>query len=328
MGLSEPQELAARIRQGSVRAIARGLSWIESGHRDSERLMDALYPHSGRAHIIGITGAPGAGKSTLTTALTRVVREHGLSVGIIAVDPSSPFSGGSILGDRIRMTDIGGDAGVFIRSMATRGALGGVCAAARDAVDLLDAAGKEIVIIETVGVGQDEIDIMRLAHTVLVVSVPGLGDEIQAMKAGIIEIADVHVVNKADKEGADRTIAELHSVIALSDTPEGGWETPIVSCVASSGKGAAELFAKVQSHEGHLRASGEWRMREQEMAEARVLKLAQQAIARALEHPIDTHRQRAVSDALERVTARELSPRACARLLLGHVSERERTTSV
>ncbi len=213
---SDVSDVARRIRSGSVRALARGLSWIEAGRDAAEALTDQLYSCSGRAHVIGITGAAGSGKSTLTSALTRAIRARGLTAGILAVDPSSPFSGGSILGDRIRMTEISGDPAVFIRSMATRGALGGLCAAARDAVDLMDAAGKDVVIVETVGVGQDEVDIMRLAHTIVVVSVPGLGDDIQAMKAGIVEIADVHVVNKADREGADRTVAELRGRLAAA----------------------------------------------------------------------------------------------------------------
>jgi LAO/AO transport system kinase len=316
---SDADDLASSIRTGSIRALARGLSWIESGRPEGEQLMERLYPHSGRAHVIGITGAPGAGKSTLTTALTRVIREHDLSVGIIAVDPSSPFSGGSILGDRIRMTDIGGDPGVFIRSMATRGALGGLCAAARDSVDLLDAAGKRVVIVETVGVGQDEIDIMRLAHTVVVVSVPGLGDDIQAMKAGLIEIADIHIVNKADRDGADRTIAELQNMLALSMPATGAWTTPVVPSVATTSTGAVDLFDHVRRHAAFLKDTGEWRAREQRMAEARVLKLAQQIVAAALADPIDTHRA-LVADAMTRVAARELSPLACARLLLGRVS--------
>ena len=319
-------EAVQRIRAGSVRAMARGLSWIESGGQLAEALTDALYPFSGAAHVVGITGSPGSGKSTLTSALTRVIRAAGASVGIVAVDPSSPFSGGSILGDRIRMAEIGSDPGVFIRSMATRGALGGLCAAARDAVDLLDVAGKDIVIVETVGVGQDEVDIMRLAHTTLVVSVPGLGDDIQAMKAGIIEIADIHVINKADREGADRTAADIRNVLALGHSST-MWEPPVLSCVAPTGAGVGALHGQITAHATHLKTTGEWQARERRLAESRVLKIAQQLVADGLKRPLDGDRA-LLADALARVMARELSPLRCARTLLSQVSDRERTVHV
>src|SRR6266705_3316286 len=200
--ISGVQTLASQILEGSTNALARGLTWAESGGKRAEALSARLYPHTGRAQIVGVTGAPGSGKSTLVRGLALVARARGRTGGVIAVDPSSPFSGGAILGDRIRMNDLALDAGIFIRSMATRGALGGLCRAAADAVDLMDAAGWDLVLVETVGVGQDEVDVMRLAHSILVVSVPGLGDDVQALKAGVLEIADVHVVNKADREGA------------------------------------------------------------------------------------------------------------------------------
>src|SRR4030095_6614632 len=187
--------LAQRIIEGSTRALARGLTWVESGGARAEALAARLYPHTGRAQIVGVTGAPGSGKSTRARTLALVARARGRTVGVLAVDPSSPFTGGAILGDRIRMSDLALDPGVFIRSMATRGALGGLSRAAADGVDLMDAAGLGLILVETVGVGQDEVDVMRLAHTVVVVSVPGLGDDVQALKAGVLEIADLHVVN-------------------------------------------------------------------------------------------------------------------------------------
>src|SRR6059036_2232756 len=223
---SDVESLASQIVEGSTRALARGLTWVESPGTRAEALCARLYPHTGRAQIVGVTGAPGSGKSTLARALALVARARGRTVGILAVDPSSPFSGGAVLGDRIRMNDLTLDPGVFIRSMATRGALGGLCRAAADAIDVLDAAGRSLILVETVGIGQDEVDVMRVAHTVVVVSVPVLGDDVQALKAGILEIADLHVVNKADREGADRTIAELRAMLTLMPAAEEAWTTP------------------------------------------------------------------------------------------------------
>src|SRR5205807_9867169 len=230
---SDVESLATQIVEGSTRALARGLTWVESGGARAEALCARLYPSTGRAQVVGLTGAPGSGKSTLARALALVARARGRTMGILAVDPSSPFTGGAILGDRIRMNDLALDPGVFIRSMATRGALGGLSRAAADAVDLMDAAGWNLVLAETVGVGQDEVDVMRLAHTVVVVSVPGLGDDIPALKAGLLEIADIHVVNKADREGANRTVAELRAMLALLPIPPGAWLPPLPACAAA-----------------------------------------------------------------------------------------------
>src|SRR5919198_905376 len=229
--------LAGEVVEGLPRALARALTWVESAGDRAETLAARLYAHTGRAHVIGITGAPGSGKSTLVRALARLARQRGRTVGVLAVDPSSPFTGGAILGDRIRMNDLSLDPGVFIRSMATRGALGGLCRAAADAVDLMDAAGRDVVFVETVGVGQDEVDIMRVAHTVVVVSVPGLGDDVQALKAGILEVADIHVVNKADREGADRTIAELRAMLTLMPPPAGVPVPPVLRASAAREEG-------------------------------------------------------------------------------------------
>jgi LAO/AO transport system kinase len=321
-----PQELAGQIRDGSIRALARGLSWVEARTAAGSALVDLVFPFTGRAHIVGMTGAPGAGKSTLTAALVKVARERGTTVGILAVDPSSPYSGGSILGDRIRMSELGSDPAVFIRSMATRGALGGLCTAAREAVDLMDAAGKDLIVVETVGVGQDEVDIMRLAHTTALVSVPGLGDEIQTMKAGIIEIANLHVVNKADRDGADRTAAELQSMLVMSPVNPGGWTPPIVSCIASTGRGVEAVFDQIQRHERYLRQTGGWLECEYRMAESRVLKLAQEIVASTL-RPIDHNSGRA-SREVSRVADRSLSPRQCARALIEEATRERGTTHV
>jgi len=208
-------DLESRVLAGDTRAIARLLSRAESGIAESRPTLDAMFAHAGRAHVVGITGVPGSGKSTLVAKLAAQVRSTGRRVAVVAVDPSSPFSGGAILGDRIRMGDLAGDAGIFVRSMATRGALGGLANGTLEAVDVLDAAGFDMVMIETVGVGQDEVDVARAAHTTVVVSAPGLGDDIQAIKSGLLEVADVLVVNKADREGADRTERDLMHMLEL-----------------------------------------------------------------------------------------------------------------
>ncbi len=312
MTTSDVAGLGDQIREGSTRGLARGLTWVEAGGQRAEALCCYLYPETGRAHIIGITGSPGSGKSTLARALAWAARARGLTVGIIAVDPSSPFTGGAILGDRIRMNDLALDPGVFIRSMATRGALGGLCRAAADAVDLMDAAGRHIVIVETVGVGQDEVDIMRVAHTVVVVSVPGLGDDIQALKAGILEIADIHVVNKSDREGADRTVAELRAMLTLMPAAPGTWVPPVLPCVAVREEGIEALLDALFGHMATLKTSGELERRRARIAEARVLKIAQDLAAEAVVRPNSD----AAGRLLEQVARRELAPHACARAIL------------
>jgi LAO/AO transport system kinase len=314
------QELALEIRTGSTRSLARGLSWVERGGRRAEALVEALYADARGSHIIGLTGAPGAGKSTLVQALVQEARRRGLTVGVLAVDPSSPYSGGAILGDRIRMGDVALDPGVFIRSMATRGALGGLCRQAGDAIDVLCASGRRVVFVETVGVGQDEVDIMRVAHTTVVVSVPGLGDDIQALKAGLVEIADIHAVNKADREGADRTVAELKTMLSMERRASGVWRPPVLPCVAFNGTGLPTLFDHMVDHFEHLRSTGELLVRERRMAEARVLKLAQAMVADTFRLP-EADLQSELSAQVERVAQRELSPFACARALLAKASD-------
>jgi LAO/AO transport system kinase len=248
------------VLRGDRRAIARAATEVENRRADS--LLAELFPRTGGALILGITGAPGAGKSTLVDQLTRVLRAENKTVAIIAVDPSSPFSGGAILGDRVRMMQHHADSGVFIRSMATRGALGGLAAATADMTVLLDAAGFDVVIVETVGVGQDEIEIARLASVTAVVLVPGMGDDVQAIKAGLMEIADIFVINKSDREGADRLDRELHLA---------GFTVPVIKTIASEGKGITELLTALRGLPSQNRSTDRWRLRLREMLRERVL---------------------------------------------------------
>lgn len=262
-------DLLARVQAGQMPAIARMISRVERGLPGVTADLAELHASARHAWVIGVTGAPGSGKSTLVSQLARELRGRGKGVGIIAIDPSSPYSGGSLLGDRIRMGALSDDPEIFIRSMATHGALGGLARTAVDAVTVLRAAGKEVVLLETVGVGQDEVDIVRASHTTLVVSVPGLGDDVQAIKAGLMEIADVHVVNKADRPGADRTAAELREMLRLRGRVD-GWNPPVQRTVAATGEGVADLVELILAHQDWLRSSGTLERREHDMAEARV----------------------------------------------------------
>jgi len=267
--MSDLESLAAAIVAGRYRALARAISLVERDDPDSQPLLAAIYPSTGRARIIGVTGSPGSGKSTLVAALARNYRKKNKRVGIIAVDPTSPFTGGAILGDRIRMTDLYTDRGVFIRSMATRGFLGGLARATNDVVDLLDAAGFDIVLVETVGVGQDEIEVVRTVQSNLVVLVPGMGDDIQAIKAGIMEIGDVFVVNKADRPGADKTVTEVTMMMSLVEE-HGEWIPPIVKTVALKSEGIEELNDAIEKHYAYLEASGELDRRNRERVRIRI----------------------------------------------------------
>jgi LAO/AO transport system kinase len=266
--------IAENIVQGDIRALARAASWIEDRRLEAETLLRELFPRTGRAMILGVTGAPGAGKSTFCDQLVRVIRDEGKSVGVIAVDPSSPYTGGAILGDRIRMQQHHADEGVFIRSMATRGWLGGLARATTEMTMLLDAAGRDVVIVETVGVGQDEVEIARLAGVTMVVLVPGMGDDVQAIKAGIIEIADVFVINKSDLPGAEKLERELNGYLGLSHRPD-GWTPKIVHTVASDGKGIAEALEAAREYHtqsaGQSRGAEMWSLRLKEMLRERLL---------------------------------------------------------
>lgn len=297
--------MTERIRQGDVRAMARLMSLIENDSPEATPALKELYPFTGRAFVVGITGPPGSGKSTLTDQLTQEFRGQGRTIGIVAVDPTSPFTGGAILADRIRMQQHSLDPGVFIRSMATRGHLGGLAKATNDVVHVLDAAGKELVFIETVGVGQDEVEVVKTAHTSIVVSVPGLGDDIQAIKAGILEIADIFVVNKADREGANRTVAELQAMMALGPG-RSDWSPPILKTVAIQGEGIAELAQGILAHQTHLDQGGLRQLRQRERSRAFFLELLQERVTRRLLEQAGANG--ILDQTIERIAHREVDP--------------------
>lgn len=266
-----------KILAGDVRALARAISKVEDGAAGAAALMKDIFPHTGRALVIGLTGSPGAGKSSLTDKLALYYRAKGERVGIVAVDPSSPFSGGAILGDRIRMQTLGLDPGVFIRSMATRGQLGGLARATVDAVAILDAAGYQKIIVETVGVGQDEVEIVKTADVCVVVLVPGMGDDVQAIKAGIMEISDIFAINKADREGVLRTQKELEALLSLT-MREDGWQPPIVKTVATEGKGVEDLAEAIGRYAEFQKTAREGRERRTAIARWRILELLRETL--------------------------------------------------
>ncbi len=250
--------IAEKIISGDVRAVARLIRDIDDMAPEARAILKELYPHTGTAYVVGITGASGVGKSTLVDQMVTHLRETGKTVGILAVDPTSPLSGGAILGDRVRMQRHSTDEGVFIRSMATRGSFGGLAQSTRSMIDVLDAMGKEYILVETVGAGQDEIDIGRSAHTTLIVLVPGLGDDIQALKAGILEVGDIFVINKADREGAERTVSDIRSMIEMDEKRyRDGWKPPVLTAQAAYGKGIREILDEVERHRTYLTSSKE-----------------------------------------------------------------------
>jgi LAO/AO transport system kinase len=296
--------LSERVLAGDARAVARAISLIEDEAPAGAELIRRIFAHTGRAYLIGVTGPPGAGKSTLVDRMTAGLRKEGRTVGIVAVDPTSPYTGGAILGDRVRMQAHARDEGVFIRSMATRGHLGGLARATGEVAFVFDAAGRDVVIIETVGVGQDEVDIVRTADLSIVTIVPGSGDEVQALKAGIMEIADIFVVNKADREGADRTVNSIEAMLSLHTFAEGEWRPPIVKTEATTGRGVPELLETIEKFRQHTaetqgsrrRARAEWRLRE--LLGHRFLQHVEANVLRPDEF----------SEVLDRIAARETDP--------------------
>jgi len=303
-----------RVLQGDIRAAARLMRLADDRSEEARRQLAALFPHTGKAYVIGITGNPGAGKSTLVDKIVKEFRSRGRRVGVVAIDPSSPFSGGAILGDRVRMQQHSTDPGVFIRSLGTRGNLGGLSRSTADIVMVMDALGFDVVLIETVGVGQDEVDIVRTAHTSVVIMVPGLGDGIQIMKAGILEIADLFVVNKSDRPDADRMVAELNAIQTLSVPGHRGPKVPVLRTVATKSEGIAEVVDGLEEHERALKAGDGWGQREQARLEEMLRSIVHEALSARVERTYAQLDSRtAVS---QRLLSRELSPYDLAETML------------
>jgi LAO/AO transport system kinase len=310
---ADPEALITAARAGDPRALARLVSLVENASGELRQVMKVIAPFAGGAWVIGLTGSPGVGKSTVTAALVRSYRDEGLRVGVLAVDPTSPFSGGALLGDRVRMQDHATDDGVFIRSMASRGQLGGMAWATPQALRILDAAGFDVILIETVGVGQAEVEIASTADTTLVVVAPGMGDSIQAAKAGILEIADVFVVNKSDRPGAQEAVRDLRTMLAMAAYDPSGWKPPIVSATASAGEGIADLATAIARHQSWLAESGERDKRRRARARDEILAIAITELrARLGSLPGEAD----VEELAERVAAGDIDPYTAADKLI------------
>ena len=306
-------EAVAQLRAGNPRAVARAISAVERGGAPAREVIAAIFRYTGRAHIIGVTGAPGTGKSTFVNEIAKQYRRRGQRVGIVAVDPTSPFSGGAILGDRLRMQDLSGDSGVFIRSMATRGSLGGLAAATSDAVKVLDAAGFEIVLVETVGAGQNEVEIAANAHTTLVVDAPGMGDDIQAIKAGILEIADLLIVNKADRDEVSATVAALEMNLNLKPKAENDWRPPVRKTIATTGEGVADAVEWIGKHRAYLETNHLLEGRERARFRAELEMVVQRELMARLLHGVNGTK---IETLVEKIAAREMDVYAAAEGLI------------
>jgi len=305
-------DIAQRVLEGDRRALTRVLTWVESEYPEARDALRDLFPHSGHAHIVGVTGPTGSGKSTLLGALAREYRNMGRSVGIVVIDPTSPFSHGAILGDRIRMQDLTSDSEVFIRSMATRGALGGLAAATNDVVTVLDACGKDVVLVETVGAGQDEVEIAETAHTTVVINIPGAGDDMQAIKAGILEIADILVVNKADLPAAESVYKQLHIFMDLARYE--GWEVPIIKTVSHKGEGIPELLQAIDKHRAYLETSGRLDQMRRQRARRQLLAAAQAELLSDLLAAAESNGR--LDKLVDAIVDRELDPHTAAEKLI------------
>jgi len=320
----EIKEIAEGVLAGNKRCIARAITIVENSPEEAQKLLATIFPYTGRAHIIGVTGPAGSGKSTLISKMAKEYRQRGKTVGVVAVDPSSPFTGGAFLGDRIRMQELATDEGVFIRSMATRNYPGGIARATKDAVKVLDASGKDVIIVETAGAGQSEVEIAKVAHTIVLVLAPGLGDEIQAIKAGIMEIADIFIVNKADRGDADRLVMDIRSVLQLEDEmfalqigkERRAWRPPIIKTVALTGEGIPQLIEKIEEHWQYLQ-KGLIIKKGLENAEAELVEAIRDKVTRSIVERLK--RERRFEEILMRIVKKELDPASAADELLNQV---------
>ncbi|MEM4704439.1 MAG: methylmalonyl Co-A mutase-associated GTPase MeaB [Candidatus Bathyarchaeia archaeon] len=310
--MTNTEKLVQGVLKGDRRSIAKAITIVENSEVEAQKLIAELFPQTGKAHVVGLTGPGGVGKSTLVDKVVREYRRRGKSVGVVAVDPSSPFSGGAFLGDRIRMQDLTGDEGVFIRSMASRSFGGGVAKATKDAVRILDASGKDVVLVETVGAGQSEVEVVRVAQTVVVLLAPGLGDEIQAIKAGIMEIADVFVVNKADRDNASKTVMDVQSVLQFGEKSS-PWKVPVLKTVALTGEGVAELVDKLEEHRKFL-DSGFGAQREMLRAEGELVDAIKEKVASSIVYGL--RKRERFQELVHAIVKRKVDPRSAADELL------------
>ncbi len=310
--LPKIQEIARGVLAGDHRSIARAITTIENNTSKAQELIASIFPHTGKAHIIGLTGPPGSGKSTLIDKIIREYRQRGKTVGVIAVDPTSPFTGGAFLGDRIRMQELSTDQGVFIRSMATRNYLGGIAKATKNAAKVLDAAGKDMVIVETVGAGQSEVEIIKVAQTTVVIFAPGLGDEIQAIKAGIMEIADIFVVNKADRANANKAVMDIQAMLQLN-SKEKMWKPPVLKTTALTGEGVPQLIEKIGEHRLFLEKRLE-RKRSREKAEAELVEAIKEKVASSIIEELK--REGKLEEFLQKILEKKMDPASIAEKLL------------
>ena len=310
------KDIVSKVIKGDSRAIARLITLAENNDPVAAEAMKRIHPYTGKAHVIGVTGVMGSGKSTLIYELTRWYRRQGKKVGVIAIDPTSPFSGGALLGDRIRMSELAGDDGVFIRSMGTRGMLGGLASAVYDVVEILDASGKDVVMVETVGVGQAEVDVIKIADTTLVVVVPGLGDSIQTLKAGMMEIADIFVVNKADREGVDQTVAEVENLVDITSM-DNDRKTPVLKTVARDGSGVKELFDEIEKHEKYLKSTKEFEKQRRLRYEAELVEIIRKRLMKLI-FDESTFKEK-IENLLDKISKKEIDPHSAAEEILSKI---------